>query len=252
MSTKAQTINNAYTQLRISGLTVNPTPANLQLGLYLLETMMAEFYENQALNVGYKFEQTPDLNSLTGVSLGNQNMMDFNLAVRLIPSINKDVPPELKSQADVSFSRSLGMSVQNNMRMIQPPRRMPVGSGVTFRGVFWNRFSLPVPVPPVEAATNYILQGEQFNYTEDFSVFLGTATIASWEIASNPLLTIVDASQSGSIISYTILAPTSPPATYGPFQQVKITITDSLGRVEIRLINFGVSTPPVVPDVFAP
>jgi len=246
MSTKAQTINNAYSQLRISGLTVTPSPSDLVLALDTLETMMAEYRDGWNVQINYNFEDIPNLNSQTGVELSYQAMMNLNLAVRLIPPFNKEVPQTLQSLASVSLSKAIGRSCLSNARMIQPPRRMPIGSGNTFRGVFWNRFSVPVPVPPVGQATNYVWQGEQLDYYEDFSAFLGDATIVSYTIEADPLLTIVTSANEDPRVTYTLLAPTQPPATYGPWQLVNITITDSLGRVEIRLINFGVSTPPVV------
>jgi hypothetical protein len=246
VSTKAQTINNAFTQLRISGLTVIPSPSDVVLGLYLLETMMAEYFGQWNLAINYNFEETPSVNSQTGVELAYQSMMDLNLAIRLIPAFDKQVPQTLVNLASVALSKAIGRVSSENMRMIQPSRRMPLGSGNTFRGVFWNRYAIPVPVPPVSASTNYILQGETLNYFEDFSAFLGTATIASYTIEADQLLTIVTSANADPRITYTITAPTQPPATYGPYQIVQITITDSLGRVEIRLINFGVATPPTV------
>src|SRR6478735_5317962 len=246
MSTKAQTINSAYQQLRISGLTITPSPSNLVLALDTLETMMAELRDDWNLAINYNFEEDPDLNALTGVDISYQRMMVLNLAIALIPTFNKEVPPTLTTLASVSLSKAIGRSSLANARMIQPPRRMPIGSGNTFRGVFWNRFSVPVPVPPVGPNTKNILQGETLNYYEDFSAFLGTATIVSYTIEADPLLTIVTSANADPRITYTIQAPTQPPATYGPWQLVNITITDSLGRTEIRLINFGVVTPPVV------
>lgn len=247
MSTKATTINGAYGQLRISGLTVNPSPSDLVLALNTLEQMMAEYYNSWNLNISYVFEEIPNLNTLTGVELCYQAMMELNLACRLIPPFNKEVPQALIVLASVSLSNAIGRVAQSNMRPIQASRRMPVGSGNTLRMPYNNRYTVPVPVPPVAPETNYILQGEQFDYYEDFSTFLGTATIASYEIVCDPLLTIVTSANADPRITYTIAAPTQPPSSFGPLQIVKITVTDSLGRVDIRLIYFGVTTPPAVP-----
>lgn len=246
MSTKAQTINNAYARLRISGLTSSPTPSDIVLALHRLETMMAEFYGQWSMNINYNFEDVPDVNSLTLVDLQYQNMMESNLAVRLAPDFGKEAPPLLTGQASQSFSGALGVVAQQNARQIQPPRRMPIGSGNTFRGLWWNRYAQPVPLAPVGPTTNYITQGETLDYREDFSAFLGSATISSYTIVADPLLTIDTSANATPEITYTITAPTSPTSTYGPYQLVQITITDSTGRVLIRLINFEVSTPPDV------
>lgn len=248
MTTKVQTINSAYQQLRISGLTVNPSPANLSLGLNTLENMMDEWFLMWNLNINYNFEVTPNLNSRTNVPRAFQYMMDMNLAARLIAPFNKEVPPDLRAQASQTLSNAIGKVAASNLRPVQPPRGMPLGSGNTYRGVFWNRYSVPVPTPPVSASTNYIFQGETLDYVEDFTSFLAGETISSYEIDCDPLLTIDTSANDDPLISYTITAPTDPPANYGPYQLVKITITTSTGRVLIRLVNFGVTTPPQVPQ----
>lgn len=247
MSTKIDVINAAYQELRISGLTAAPSPANIQMALNRLEWMMAELFQQWNLNIGYNFEATPATTSQTNVPLPYMNMMVTNLACRLIAAFNKEVPANLQLQAQQSLSNSIGMVAQDNMRMIQPPRRMPLGNGNTFRGIgtFWNRFSLPTVNAPVSSSTNNIYQGETLDYFEDFSAFLGTATISSFTIVADPLLTIDSSAISGRRIIYTITAPTSVSGE-GRFQQVQIEMTDSTGRAVIRNIDFEVLTPPEV------
>jgi len=246
MSTKIQIVNGAYSQLRISGLTVIPSPSDISLALSRLEDMMAELYSVWGLNINYNFEDTPNPNSQTNVARNFNQMMFTNLATRLVPDFGKELPQTLAGQASQSISNAIGIVAQENMRQIQPPRRMPRGSGNTFRGVFWNRYSTPEVLAPVSPATNTILQGETLNYYEDFSAFLGSATISSFTIDADPLLTIDTSANATPRITYTITAPVQNTNVYGPFQQVMITITDSLNRTEIRLINFNVLTPPAV------
>ncbi len=248
MSTKVETINSAYTQLRISGLTVLPTPSNYALGLKTLEQFMAQTFGQQDLNINYNFEVTPDLNSQTGVELQYQNMMELSLAIRLIPPFNKQVPQELKDLASGALTGAITSAMVANARMITPPRRMPIGSGNTFRGVFWNRYSIPVVPPPVESETIYLYQGMTQDYFSDFSAYLGAATISSFTMVVDPLLQLDASANASPRITFTITAPTQQTSTFGPWQQAKITMTDSLGRVLIRMINFGVATPPTVPQ----
>lgn len=248
MTTKAQMVNDAYSQLRISGLTVNPSPSDLVLALYRMEQMMAELYEQRGLNIGYNFTDPPNLNDLAGITLGYFQTIATNLGVRLCPDFGKEPPGVLMSQASSSMSGAIAVSAQRNMRPQQPPRRMPAGNGNTFRWLFWNRYMVPVVNAPVGSATNYMLQGETLDYREDFTAWLNGATIASYEILVDPLLTLDSDSESAGIISYTLTAPIQPAATQGPYQIVLISVTDSTGRTEIRLINFSVSTPPVVPN----
>jgi hypothetical protein len=248
MTTKVQMVNDAYSQLRISGLTVNPSPSDLQLALYRMEQMMAELYEQRGLNISYNFQPTPDLNQEAGITLGFFQTISTNLAVKLCPDFGKQVPQSLKDDASASMSGAIGVSAQRNMRQQQPPLRMPSGSGNTFRWMSWNRYMSPVVNAPTGSATNYMLQGETLDFTEDFTAWLEGATIASYSILVDPLLTLDSDSDSAGIISYTITAPVQPAQTNGPYQLVLITVTDSGGRTQIRLINFSVSTPPDVPN----
>lgn len=244
MSTKAQTVNNAFSKLRISGLTVQPSPGNIAMALGVLECLMAELFAMWDVDVGYNFEATPGINSQTNVPLFCQQMMETNLAVRMIPNFNKQVPQELKDFAGALLNSVIGWCAKESARMIQPSRRMPIGNGNTFRGLWLNRYAAPAPLPPNDAFTNYILQGEQFTYQEDFSAFLGLATISSYTIVCDTLLTIVTSANATPVITYTITAPTG--TNTGPWNQVLITITDSLGRIDKRIINFVVITPPTV------
>jgi hypothetical protein len=126
---------------------------------------------------------------------------------------------------------------------VQPSRRMPRGSGNRRYG-WWNRFMNPVVQPPNESATNKMLVGETFDYKQSFAVFLGDNTISSYFIEADSGLTIVSSSNDDPIISYRIKAVTG---SYGNvWQQVKIQVTDSIGRVDIKVINFEVVTPPVI------
>jgi len=58
MATKIKLIQSMYSQMRISGLTVNPTPEDIEVALYRLEDMMAEFH-GRTLDFGYLFEEHP-------------------------------------------------------------------------------------------------------------------------------------------------------------------------------------------------
>ena len=246
MSTKAEIIAGAYSQLRISGITVQPRPSDLALALQRLENMMAELQGTRNFTVNYNFEETPNINSVTGVIDAYRNMMETNLAIRLIPDFNKEVPQALAMQAMQSMSSAIGMVAQENARFIQPSRRMPVGSGNTYRGIFWNRYSIPAQIAPVTPDTKTMYQGETLDFFEDFSAFLGTATISSFTIEADPLLTINSSAINGPRVDYNVSAPVSSSTANGPYQLINITITDSTGRVYIRLVNFNVITPPNV------
>ena len=245
MSTKNDIVVKAYDQLRISGLTLLPSPSDEALALYTLESMMSEFFTNWNMDVEYNFETTPDLNSETLVPLNYESMMFYNLATRLQVPFNKQIPPRLEGLAGTSFSSSLGVVKAQQIRQIQYPRRMPRGSGQTYRNMYYNRYHVPEGLPPISSATNNILVGETQEYFESFDAWLGSNTIASFNVTVDPRFTLVASANADPRITYTLTATVAEGE--GVWQLVKITVTDSAGRVEIRLVSFLVCDPPEVP-----
>lgn len=243
--TKNDVIQGAYQDIRISGLTVNPTPGDEVLALNRYESMMAEFFNSYNLDVEYNFEDTPDLNSLTFVIRAYEPMMRLQLAVRLIPAFNKQVPMELKQLASSAWSGALGAVKRHQIRPIQPSRRYPRGSGNTFRNIYLNRFSIPEPLPPISAANNRIFVGDIDDYFEDYAPWLEGNTIDSFTITTDPRLTLDSSSNESPRIDYRITG--SEATGQGVWQFVKITVIDSIGRTQIRLVSFEVIISPSVP-----
>lgn len=243
--TKINVINDAFTELRISGLTVNPTPSDLVNGLNRLEEMMREYFTVWNLDVEYNFENAPDVNSQTNVDLAFKAMMKFGLATRLVPMFNAQVPLSLSLLANAAFSGAQGAVAAQNIREVNPPRRMPKGSGNDLRNIYQRRYMQPTPQAPQEAATNRIDEGETQDYQENFSQWLGTNTIASFTITVDSRLTLDSSSNNDPLIDYRITATTND--SFGPWQFVQITVTDSIGRVEIRMVSFDIRSLPTVP-----
>ena len=239
MPTKIDRINNAYSQMRISGLTVDPSPEDISLALNRLEEMMAELETNRNMCVSYNFELEPDANSPTGVSKNHWNMMACNLAIRCIPDFNK-APQLLISGASQSLEGSIGYVMAQNAREIQPSRRMPRGSGNTRYGNRWQRFSNPAELPPNECATNKIVLEDINDYTESFDAYLKDETIASFTTVADSGLTLLSSSNDDPLISYRVEAVEN--TTNGVWQQVKIVVTTSSGRVETRRISFEITS----------
>lgn len=245
MYTKGSVVNDAYKELRIWGITTTPTPEEVQTALSRLDELMAAYDGQNNFTINYNFELTPNINSPTGTPFQFKRMMVKNLAVELIPTFGKEVPPALMAQAGKSYEDALGLVQMTKLQQIQPPRRMPLGNGNTFRGLFWNRYMVPVQLPPNTPQTKYIVQGETMDYYEDYSAWLESNTIASFTIDVDPLLTLDTSANASPLITYRLTAPAQV-TNYGPWQQVQITVTDSIGRVTIRTLNFIVITPPVV------
>ena len=153
--TKGEVIKNAYSQLKISGLTTNPLPSETANALGRLESMMAE-YDSRNICLDYIFEQVPSLDSSTGVDIQFNQMMETNLAIRLVPDFGKKISNDdslvqLKQQAVQSLSNASARSAKVNRTNY--PDRMAIGSGNTFRWNKWRRFYNQASDAPINCAT---------------------------------------------------------------------------------------------------
>lgn len=237
-TTKADIINNAYNRLRISGLTVQPTPEDIEVALQRLENMMA-MLKSRNICAGYIFEEQPDPNSPTGVGIQFSDMMESNLAIRLAPDFGKEVPGALAAAAQASLATASGVSALNNIREIPYPSRQPRGAGNAYRYNRFSRFFPPTAEPPLGCATNVILLGDIQDYYEDFSAYLSNGeAISSFTITADDGLSLQASANNDPRIDYRIRADNN--STQGTYQQIKIVITTDSGRVETRLIDFDV------------
>ena len=95
-------------------------------------------------------------------------------------------------------------------------------------------------MPPNASSTNRLLKDEINDYQESFVAYLESGeTIDSFTIVADPGLQLISSANNDPIIDYRVKGRDN--STQGIWQQVKITVTTSLGRVEIRLINFEVT-----------
>ena len=242
MTTKSETINDAYSQLRISGLTVIASPKDNEKALGRLEDM-AEELEGRNMCMDYNFEEEPDPNSQMGTPKKFNQMFKTNLAIRLAADFGKVIPQSLMTLASSAMSSASSFIAAANIHQVQPSRRSPIGSG-NHRNTRYRRFQNPDPLPPNQCATNKLLIGNTQDYVETFDIYLGTETIASFEITADSGITIVTSSNTDTAVSYRINAADN--STQGIWQQVKIVILTDSARIETRLINFEVTASAIV------
>lgn len=231
---KVDIISGAYSQMRISGLTIDPTPDDLETALIRLEDMAAEF-ASRNMSAGYILENQPDPNSWIGIPRAFKQAYETNLAVRLIPDFNKQVPPELLMQARQSASNLAARSALQ--RETPYPRRMARGSGNTLRFYRWDRFYRTGRPEP--ATTNKLRVGDINQYFEDWSDYLADFEyIDSFVITPDNGLEVTDSSINNTRIDYTVSAPDND-STSATF--IDIQITTSNGRIDKRRIHFDVT-----------
>lgn len=226
---KIDIINGAYSQLRISGITRSPTPEDLEVALSRLENMAAEWDTRN--NTGYNFEDEPDPNSSSGIIRGFRHCYETNLAVRLIPDFNKEVPAVLLGQAVQSLSGMVGLLAAQRLRQTTYPDRMPIGSGNTYRYSRWARFYRTSKVPNADSTVN-LYNDDVADFTEHYDAFLiDDEVLSSYSITVDTGLVLVSDSNTDTDISYRLRGDSD---TETPVQVTIIATTDS-GRVDTRI-----------------
>ncbi len=247
MTKKSDIIIDSYSQLRISGLTVTPTPADNAIALIRLEDMAHELEIGRNICMGYNFEEKPLLASDTNVERVFSQMLKTNLAMRLAPDFGIQLTPTLQAQASQSLSTASSISASQNVRQVLPSRRQAVGSGNSYRRLQWNRFYLPERRPPNDCETNKMIIGEIDDFDESYVSYLRSPdVITSIVITADSGLTIVSNSFDDDTVFYRIKADDNSSQDAGIWQQVKIVVTTVDGRIDTRLVNFEVDSDPEV------
>ena len=238
--TKIDLITSAYSQMRISGLTVNPSPEDITVALNRMEDMAAEF-DARNICTGYSISTDPDPSDLTNLEQKFWHFYATNLASRLFSDFGMQPPQTLMIQASQSLSTASSVIAADNIRQVSAPNRMPLGSGTSQRYNGWQRFNRNVPIAPDECATHNMIIGDIDDFAEDFTAYLKDGeVIDTYTITADSGLLLISDSSDGTVISYRIEAISNSGS--GIWQQVKIVSTTDNGRVTTRRINFNVTT----------
>ena len=240
---KIDLIQQAYSRLRISGLTVNPTPDDMELALLRLESMIAEF-NSRNITTEYRISPSdnPDPNEPSGLDKRFWDMVSSNLAIRLCSDFGKDVPQTLMSQASLSLSTASSSIAIDTVRMVRPSRRTPLGEANTLRTRTRQRFYREPVLPPENAELNHMFIGDINDYKEDFASYLRVGEfITEMDFLANDGLTLLETDNDSPYITYRVQAVSQ--LNIGPWQQVRIIVTTNLGRKTTRIINFEVAIP---------
>ena len=229
---KIDLINSSYSQLRISGITVDPTPENVQLALDRLEEMAAE-YEERGMCGGYNFTDEPDPNDESGIPLQFRQAYSAPLALRLV-DFGKTIPPELMAQASQASSNLSARTFQ--LRPTQHPRTMPLGSGNTRRTLQWRRYYPAIKRSPIDCDTIHMRVDDVDDFTESWLEYLNDGeTIDSYTTEITTGITMSNEVQTDSDISYRIKADTAG------VNAVEFTVLTSDGRVDVRTVHFNIT-----------
>jgi len=241
--TKGDILNRALSALRISGITVDPSPEDLELALSKLENMAAEF-AGRNICTGYAFEDEPDPNAPHNMDRKFWHSYDVNLAVRLMPDYGKGTIPDVALIRQASAGISFLSSATAKIKQVQYPDRMPRGSGSS-AGLRWEKFFRKQNEAPNACVTKTMYIGDINDFVEHFDSYLKTGEdISAYTIETDTGLTINSDSLATPDVSYNVTAVGNS-SDSPSLSRVKIVATTSDGRVETRIINFRLITPEV-------
>lgn len=229
---KVDLINGAYSQLRISGITIIPSPVNMRTGLNRLESIVAELVARN-VKIPYNFEEEPDLNSPHNLERKYWDAIEVFLASRLAPDFGKEIPMLLLARLKGAISFLYGVTAQ--VSRTPYPSRMPKGKR---QRNFTKKFFEVVDSVPNIPETIIMYIEDQRSFVESFLQVLNDGEIiSSFTIEVGNELTINSSSNTDSAISYNITATgTSDKKICYPKLKIKI-VTDN-NQVITRIINF--------------
>lgn len=238
---KVDIIKDAYSQLRISGITTNPTPSDLETALIRLENMVAEW--RQKISINYAFEDCPDPNTETNVKRSFWHCLATNLAVRLIPDFNKQVPQSLMNQAVQSYSSMVGSVAMDRINQVDYPNRMPMGSGNTLKYNRWQRFYKRSGDDANAANLIEMTKGDVNDFTEHFDSYLKDGEyIYEFTITTDDGLDVESSESSDTDVDYRIKATGRSESATDSIKQLTIVITTTNERVETIYRYFRITS----------
>ena len=138
MALKGFYVRKAYSEMRISGLTVTPSAEDYELALQSQEDMVLDWQDTRNVCLNWAFEDEADPNTESGAPTYANRAIATNLAVEMLAAFNKTVPDSLIRRARGAYCGLSGKALQ--LREVAYPNRMPLGSGNTSRWNRWWRF----------------------------------------------------------------------------------------------------------------
>lgn len=232
MKTKADIINDAYSMLLRTGVTVGSSPNDVALALNRLDDIMYEL-QSKGVNTGYNFEEVPDVNSLSGLAMWMNQGVASMLALRVAPDFGVTMTQELMTAISIATSNLSARLAQVNQTNYAG--RMPIGSGQKLAFPY-RRFYGASGVYPQTPETLQAGLYETTHYVVDFGagqLRLGEL-IASYTTEETDGLLLTNNSNTDSLIEFDLTF------NNGGAQRVLIQVTGDMGTVSRRSLLFNV------------
>jgi hypothetical protein len=232
---KGSLVNGTYSLMRISGLTTNPSPADIEAGLQVADDYSQELKED-GLDLGWQYpseygESNPDDNS--GITPSMAGPFKKLLFIQLCSFFGKEPPMAVIKTAQDGMRTLEQMLV--SVPDAQNPPTLPFGSGneEDYRDrTFYSE-------PPINNDALYVFEGDILNYSHDFSDWLVDATLTSvsWDTQGNGLSIGTD-----TFTNEIATAELTFNQVGGYFVTITATKTNSTDRITFKQ-NFVISDP---------
>ena len=128
--TKRQYVRQAFASIGIADYDFDLQAEQLENALWLLDSMMAT-WNAKMVPLSFPISTTPensDLDSETNVPDRANEAIYLNLALRIAPTLGKQVTPELKAAAWYAYNNLLSWAMTQPKQM-SLPNTMPLGAG---------------------------------------------------------------------------------------------------------------------------
>ena len=230
MYTKGDVANQAFEELRISGLTVDPTPEDMSLAVRRLDAIV-NGWKNYNICLGYNESADPigiDPGQEAGTSDNDFYALVLNLAKSLAPAFGKTPAAETLVQAKIAYEGLFSLTpVQREGTPYQP-----MGSGSRSR--FWyggTRLCIPnyqqyIENSPTDCEAISLKTGQTKIFELDYSDLVPDgATLSSFESSATGSVSIDSISETDAVFTVELTGGI-PQAS-----SIKITLTFSNGEV---------------------
>jgi len=152
--TKRQFVQQAFEELGLANYFFDLQPEQLNSAMYKMDAMVAGWNAN-GVRINYPLPSSPqnaDLDHDTGVPDFANEAIYLNLAVRLAPSLGKQLSMDTKANAKSAYENMANQVLYPLMER-QMPREMPRGQGTKP----WRNYNNPFviqPEDPVDAGSD--------------------------------------------------------------------------------------------------
>lgn len=228
MKTKIQLVSQAFDELRINGITSKADSEDVVLALNSLEQLMSEL----TIDIGWRFEEDPDPNTMSGIQRFAESAIYLALAVRIAPRYGKDANL-IRGQASAAMNAL--MSKVNKPRRVSYSTRMPLGLGNRRQYPYGSQF-MPAPdQAPNDVNTEVFVIGDSRPVAVDFTDYMQpNEVVSTYTLSATSGLTVTNELLTGNILSFTVTA-----GNLG-YQVVTLSAAGDAGTIKNLRLDFQI------------